>query len=358
MRAVVWDGTALSVTDELSVRDPQDGEVLVEVAAAGLCHSDLNPLDGAYSQPVPAVLGHEASGRVIAVGTGVHRQLVGARVVLSPIVSCGTCRRCRAGSPTTCTTEGGTPEARFSLGGEPVHQFVQLGAFAERTVVRAGQVVAIPDGIPDEAAALLGCAVVTGVGAVTSRARVTPGETVLVVGAGGIGLNAVQGARLAGADRIIVADRNPAKRALGEKLGATDFLQVATADQLARRLDDLVPTGVDAAIECTGNPELLAAAVDALARGGRAVIVGLPGPDDRVSLAVRALYHDKTLLGCRMGSVDPHDVIPELARRALAGDLVLEPLVTKVVSPNRVAELVEDLTAGRLDRGVISFAAP
>lgn len=347
MRAALWTGEVLEVHDDLEVRSPGDDEVVVEIAAAGLCHSDLNPMTGSYAQPVPAVLGHEAVGRVIDGGP----ELLGRRVVLTPIVSCGSCRRCRAGSPTTCTTPPPTRPPAFSRGGATVHQFVNLGAFAERTVVLASQVVAIPDGLPDAEAALLGCAVVTGVGAV-ERAGVVAGETILVTGAGGIGLNAVQGARLAGAGRIVVADHNPAKEAIARRLGATDFVLVG-GEGLAVALVGAEVDPIDAAIECTGNVGVLEASIEVLARGGRVVIVGLPGADAAMSVPVRSLFHDKAILGSRMGSVDPHVAIPRLAASAAVGDLHLGPLITSTVPLEGINGLVDDLEHGRLDRGIL-----
>ncbi|WP_117000832.1 zinc-binding dehydrogenase [Desertimonas flava] len=347
MRAAIWTGEALEVHGDVDVRPPGDGEVLVEIAAAGLCHSDLNPMTGSYPQPVPAVLGHEAVGRVV--DGAAH--LVGRRVVLTPIVACGSCPRCRGGSPTTCTTPPPPRPPVFSRSGSTVHQFVNLGAFTERTVVLASQVVAVPDDLPDAEAALLGCAVVTGVGAV-ERAGVVAGETVLVTGAGGIGLNAVQGARLAGARRVIVADRNPAKEAIARRLGATDFIVVGEAG-LPAALADADVDPVDAAIECTGNVGVLEASIGALGRGGRVVIVGLPGAGEAMTVPVRSLFHDKAILGSRMGSVDPHTAIPRLAAQAVAGDLQLAPLVSRVVPLEAIAGLVDDLEHGRLDRGLL-----
>lgn len=354
MKAIVWDDGGLSVVDDLEHRAPAAGEVVVAVHAAGLCHSDLNPMTGAFAQATPAVLGHEASGRVIDAGPG-GEALVGQRVVLTPLQPCGRCPACRAGRTSSCTSEPPADRGAFSRAGAPVHQFVRLGAWAERTVVSTSQVIPIPEELPAASAALLGCAVVTGVGAVRARAQVRPGETVVVTGAGGIGLCAVQGARLAGAGRVIVVDRNPAKRAISEQLGATDVVTTASLEDLDEALGDLAPGGIDALIECTGVPGVLEIGVARLARGGRAVIVGLPGPEARIAVSPRALYQDKAILGCRMGSVDPHTAIPELAADAVAGRLLLDPLVTKVTEPDGIHGLLSDLEGGRLDRGVMRF---
>lgn len=351
MRAQIWTGDGFEWTDALRVRDPGDGEVLVEIAATGLCHSDLNPVHGRYDQPVPAVLGHEAVGRVVAAGTGAEH-LAGRRVVLSPLVACGTCRSCRRGSPTTCLAPPPPKAPPFTLDGAAVHPFVRLGTFTERTVVAAAQVVPIGDELPDAAAALLGCAVVTGTGA-AARGAVTTGDAVLVTGAGGIGLNAIQEARRRGAERVVACDRLASKEAIARRMGATDFVVTPAAADVHGAVRELVRGGVDVAIECTGRPDVLEACIRATGPGGRIVIVGLPAMAETVSFKVRALADDKALLGCRMGSVDPHTAIPALVEHVVAGRLELDPLVSKVVGLDGLGTLIADLEAGRLDRGVM-----
>jgi Zn-dependent alcohol dehydrogenase len=354
MQGLVWDGRDLRVHDDLEIRTPGEGEVTVRVAAAGLCHSDLKPLDGDISQPVPVVLGHEAVGVVEERGPDVDVP-IGQRVVLSVLRACGKCAACAAKRPTLCregATGGPTP---FSIAGAPVHQFVRLGAFAQRTVVGAQQVIPIPDGFSDASAALLGCAVVTAFGAVEERARVAPGESVLVIGAGGIGLNVVQAARIAGAAQVVVADRNPRKEGIARRLGATHFQLTRTAGDVTALAPRLAPGGFDAVFECVGMPDLLAAGVESLAWGGRAVIVGLPPAGTPVTFGVRSLFHDQSLLGCRMGSVDPHTFVPRLAERHLTGELQLDPLVTTVVPLSDGPDLVAALRAGELDRGVFAL---
>lgn len=353
MRAQLWTGAGFELSDAVGIRDPRPGEVTVEIAATGLCHSDLNPVHGRFRQRVPAVLGHEAVGRVVAVGAG-SEHLDGKRVVLSPLLSCGECRNCRRGTPTICTATFARRETPFEIAGEPVHQFVGLGTFAERTVVDARQVVPIGDEVPDAQAALLGCAVITGVGAV-GRAAVVEGDAVLVVGAGGIGLNAVQEARRRGAERIVVCDRLASKEAIARRMGATEFVVTASADEIVEAARAHLPSGADAAVECTGRPDVLEACAGALAPGGRVVIVGLPGVDETFTMRVRGLFADQAVLGCRMGSVDPHTTIPWLAELVVGGDLVLEPLVTKVVDLGDLVELIDDLEHGRLDRGVMTL---
>lgn len=351
MRGQIWTGAGFEWTEDLRVRNPGDGEVLVEIHATGLCHSDLNPVHGVYDQPVPAVLGHEAVGRVVTCGAGAEH-LDGRRVVMSPLVACGACRNCRRGAPTTCTAPLPGHRTPFELDGVPVYQFVQLGTFTERSVVAAGQVVVIGDELPDATAALLGCAVITGTGA-AARGDVRDGDTVLVVGAGGIGLNAIQESRRRGAERIVVCDRLATKEPIARRLGATDFVVTPAAADIGPAVRAVARGGADVAIECTGRPDVLEACIGATTRGGRIVIVGLPGMTDTFTTRVRSLFFDKSILGCRMGSLDPHVAIPELVERTLAGELELDPLVTKVVPLEQLGELIDDLEAGRLDRGVM-----
>lgn len=224
MRGVVFDGRQVQVVDDLEVRDPGPGEVLVAIAAAGLCHSDLSVVDGTIPFPVPVVLGHEGAGVVEAVGAGVTHVGPGDHVALSTLANCGACAECDRGRPTMCRQAIGRPGRPFGRGGRAVYQFASNSAFAERTVVKAVQAVRVPEEVPLPSAALIGCGVLTGVGAVLNRARVDRGDRVVVIGAGGIGLNVIQGARIAGALRIVAVDANPAKEAVARQFGATDFL--------------------------------------------------------------------------------------------------------------------------------------
>ncbi|QFG21338.1 alcohol dehydrogenase catalytic domain-containing protein [Actinomadura sp. WMMB 499] len=356
MRALVWDGTDLHVDSTIEVRPPGPGEVAVDITMAGLCHSDLSPMEGRIPQPTPVVLGHEAVGTVTAAGPGAGMP-AGQRVVLTVLRSCGECRHCRDGRPTVCPASGRPVAAPFSRDGEVVHQFVKLGAFAERIVVSREQVIAMPAEVPDPVAAMLGCATVTAFGAVEDRARLRAGESVLVTGAGGIGLNTVLAARAAGAERIVVVDRNPAKERIARTCGATDFLVPDDPSGIAPAVRELVPGGVDAAFECVGHTGLLGAAITSLAWGGRAVVLGLPPTGAALDLVVRDLFHDKSLLGCRMGSVDPHRKLPDLAGRVLRGELDLTPLVSAVVPLEGAARLVDDLRDGRIDRGFLRFGS-
>ncbi|GGW14937.1 alcohol dehydrogenase [Streptomyces capoamus] len=349
MRGVVFDGRRVEVVDDLVVREPGPGEVLVAVAAAGLCHSDLSVVDGTIPFPVPVVLGHEGAGVVAAVGPGVTHVAPGDHVALSTLASCGTCAECDRGRPTMCRRAIGRPARPFTRGAEPVYQFAANSAFAERTVVKAVQAVRVPEDIPLTSAALIGCAVLTGVGAVLNRARVDRGDSVVVLGTGGIGLNVLQGARLAGALRIVAVDANPAKEEAARRFGATDFLTSADG------VRELLPTGADHVFECVGRVELIRRAVDLLDRRGQAVLLGVPPATAEASFPVSALYLDKSILGCRYGSARPQRDIALYAELYRRGRLLLDELVTAVHPVEDFEKARADAEAGRVARAVLTF---
>lgn len=349
MRGVVFDGKQVQVVDDLAVREPGPGEVRVAIAAAGLCHSDLSVVDGTIVFPVPVVLGHEGAGVVEAVGAGVTHVAPGDHVALSTLASCGTCAECDRGRPTMCRQAIGRPGKPFTQGADPVHQFASNSAFAEHTVVKAVQAVRIPRDIPLESAALIGCGVLTGVGAVLNRARVDRGDSVVVIGTGGIGLNVLQGARLAGALRIVAVDANPGKEEMARQFGATDFL---TSTEGVR---DILPTGADHAFECVGRVELIRQAIDLLDRHGQAVLLGVPPAAAEASFRVSTLYLDKSVLGCRYGSSCPQRDIALYAELYRQGRLLLDELVTAVYPVEDFAKARADAEAGRVARAVLTF---
>ncbi|MGW2700970.1 Zn-dependent alcohol dehydrogenase [Streptomyces sp. NPDC001340] len=349
MRGVVFDGKQVQVVDDLAVREPGPGEVLVAISAAGLCHSDLSVVDGTIPFPVPVVLGHEGAGVVEAVGAGVSHVAPGDHVALSTLANCGTCPECDRGRPTMCRQAIGRPGRPFSRGDRPVYQFACNSAFAERTVVKAVQAVRIPKDIPLSSAALIGCGVLTGVGAVLNRARVDRGDTVVVIGTGGIGLNVLQGARLAGALRIVAVDANPAKEAAARQFGATDFLASAEG------VRDLLPTGADHVFECVGRVELIRQAIDLLDRHGQAVLLGMPRATAEASFVVSSMFLDKAILGCRYGSSRPQRDIPLYAELYRQGRLLLDELVTATYPVEDFEKARADAEAGRVARGVLTF---
>lgn len=349
MRGVVFDGTRAEVVDDLDVRDPGPGEVLVAVSAAGLCHSDLSVVDGTIPFPVPVVLGHEGAGVVEAVGAGVRHVRPGDHVALSTLANCGACADCDRGRPTMCRRAIGRPTRPFSRGGREVFQFAANSAFAEKTVVKAVQAVRIPDDIPLTSAALIGCGVLTGVGAVLNRARVDRGESVVVIGAGGIGLNVVQGARIAGATRIVAVDANPEKEGVAREFGATHFFTSVAG------VRDVLPTGADHAFECVGRVELIRQAIDLLDRHGQAVLLGVPAATAEASFLVSSLYLDKSILGCRYGSSRPQRDIALYADLYRQGRLLLDELVTATYPVEDFAKAAQDAGEGRVARAVLTF---
>ncbi|WP_262063412.1 Zn-dependent alcohol dehydrogenase [Streptomyces sp. STR69] len=349
MRGVVFDGKQIQVVDDLEVREPGAGEVLVAISAAGLCHSDLSVVDGTIPFPVPVVLGHEGAGVVEAVGVGVTHVVPGDHVALSTLANCGTCAECDRGRPTMCRQAIGRPGKPFTRGGQSVYQFASNSAFAERTVVKAVQAVRIPKDIPMPSAALIGCGVLTGVGAVLNRARVDRGDSVVVIGTGGIGLNVIQGARIAGASRIVAVDANPAKEEAARKFGATDFLKSTEG------VRDLLPTGADHAFECVGRVELVRQAVDLLDRHGQAILLGTAPATAEASFLVSSMFLDKSILGCRYGSSRPQRDIPLYTQLYRQGLLLLDELVTRTYPVEDFEKAVGDLEAGRVARGVLTF---
>ncbi|GAA2292419.1 zinc-dependent alcohol dehydrogenase family protein [Streptomyces kunmingensis] len=335
--------------DDLEVRVPGAGEVLVAVAAAGLCHSDLSVIDGTIPFPRPVVLGHEGAGVVEAVGDGVTHVVPGDHVALSTLANCGACAECDRGRPTMCRRAIGRPGQPFSRGGEPVYQFASNSAFAERTVVKAVQAVRIPRSIPLTSAALLGCGVLTGVGAVLNRARVEPGDSVVVIGAGGVGLNVLQGARIAGAGRVVAVDSNAGKEGVARLFGATDFLTGVG------EVRGVLPEGADHVFECVGRVELIRAAIDLLDRRGQAVLLGMPAADAEASFVPASLFLDKAVLGCRYGSSRPQRDVRLYADLYGEGRLLLDELVTRTYPVEEFGKAVEDAGAGRVARGVLTF---
>ena len=349
MRGVIFDGKRTEVVDDLEIRDPGPGEVRVAISAAGLCHSDLSVVDGTIPFPVPVVLGHEGAGVVEAVGVGVGHVRPGDHVALSTLANCGACAECDRGRPTMCRKAIGMPQQPFARGGRPLYQFASNSAFAERTVVKAVQAVRIPKDIPLPSAALIGCGVLTGVGAVLNRARVDRGDSVLVIGTGGIGLNVLQGARIAGALQIVAVDANPAKESVARRFGATHFLTSTEA------VKDILPTGADHAFECVGRVELIRQAIDLLDRHGQAVLLGVPPATAEASFLVSSMYLDKSILGCRYGSSRPQRDIALYADLYREGRLLLDELVTRTYPVEDFDKAAQDAEGGRVARAVLTF---
>lgn len=367
MRGIVYTAGGVEVTDQLAVRDPGPKEVRVRVAAAGVCHSDLSVIDGTIPFPPPVVLGHEGAGVVEAVGAEVRSVKVGDHVVIATLASCGTCRACSTGHPTWCRRTLGNIDTPFSFKGEPAYSFAACSVFTEATVVQEVQAVRIPKEVPLTSACLIGCGVLTGVGSVLNRARVQPGETAAVFGVGGVGLNVIQALRLAGASRIVAVDTVAGKEPLARQFGATHFVDASQADAVAeiRKIvphnprsvaGALGPGGVTWAFDCVGHPAVLRNAVDALDWGGTAVAIGVPPRGSEVSVDINNLaYVDRGLLGCRYGASRPHHDIPLMVELYLSGKLMLDELVTETRPLEGFRDIVEEMHAGKLARGVLTL---
>ncbi len=338
MKAAVLNAFGERLTlDDVLLDPPGRGEVLVKVGAAGVCHSDLRLAEGGLGRErIPIVLGHEGAGVVVAVGDGVTHVAPGDPVAFSINPACGECQFCREGHPTLCavaaehgghgTLMDGTTRLR-RVSGEPLKHFLFVSCFAEYSVVPAASTLPIPNGLPLWQAALIGCAVVTGVGAVRNVARVAPGDSVCVIGCGGVGLQVVMAARLAGADRIIAVDRTAEKLDRARAHGATEGVDSSGADA-ASRVRELSEGGVDHAIEVVGAASTIRLAWDVLRPGGSAVVVGLAPVGLEVSIPAIEFLSAKNLKGCYYGSGHPAEEIPELARMVADGRFPLADSVS------------------------------
>ncbi len=343
---------------EIELPEPGPGRVRVRLAAAGVCHSDLSLSNGTLRQPVPAVLGHEGAGTVTAVGEGVTTVSPGDGVVLNWAPSCGTCHFCaRLGEPWLCTEANAASGVPYARAGDGRDLYPGLGtaAFAEETVVAERAVLPLPAGVPPIDAALLGCAVLTGYGAVHHSARVRPGESVAVFGVGGVGLAVLQAARIAGAETIVAVDVSSEKEELARGAGASDFL--IASDTTAKEIRKLTGgLGADVAVECVGRAETIRAAWSSTRRGGRATVVGIGGTDQQVTFNALELFHwGRTLSGCVYGNCDPVRDLPVLAEHVRAGRLDLGALVTDRIDLDGVPAAFEAMLAGRGGRTLVVF---
>ncbi|MFI9546163.1 Zn-dependent alcohol dehydrogenase [Streptomyces sp. NPDC052016] len=349
-------GAPLEIAD-IHLPDPGPGQVRVRLAAAGVCHSDLSLSNGTMRLPLPAVLGHEGAGTVVAVGEGVAHLSPGDEVVLNWAPSCGSCHACGLGEVWLCANalNGSADVYARTADGADLHPGLNVAAFAEETVVGASCVLPAPDGVPLTDAALLGCAVLTGYGAVHHSAGVRPGETVAVFGVGGVGLAAVQAARIAGASRIVAVDVSPEKEELAGAAGATDY--VVASENTAREIRGLTgKQGVDVAVECVGRAATIRTAWESTRRGGRTTVVGIGGKDQQVTFNALEIFHwGRTLSGCVYGNSDPARDLPVLAEHIRAGRLDLGALVTERIALEGIPAAFENMLAGKGGRALVVF---
>jgi len=354
MRGIIFDGERLQLTDTLEVRDPGPGEVKVRVLRSGICHSDLNMIEA--QARVPVVLGHEAAGEIVALGPDVADFALGERVVVGTQTPCGTCRECQRGEPANCDETWGiiacTP---FTWQGRPAYSFANVSSFAEEIVARTTQLYRIGD-LPPEQAALIGCAVSTGYAAARVLGKAGPDDRVAVIGVGGIGVNAIAGARLAGA-QVMAVDLNPDKEAAARAAGADTFLTTRRdmdKEALAKAMREAFAP-IDIVIECSGAPIAAEAAVAAVKRGGRAVLIGQTRPGARLDLSLDEVTFGREIVGKLNGGARPEIHYPELIEHARARRIDLAAQVTRVWPMAQFAEAIAALEAGKVTRAVLDM---
>lgn len=361
--AVVYQtGQPLEVAD-IETTAFGENDVRVRMGAAGLCHSDVSVQNGALPWPLPMILGHEGAGTVEEVGAGVRGLAPGDHIAMSAVLNCGRCRYCTNGTPTLCSwgrpymfesVAPDGPERAHDARGRPLHQMCCLGTMAEQVIIPSNAAIKIADDIPFPVAAIVGCAVTTGLGAVFRRARVQPGSSVAVIGCGGVGLNAVQGARIAGALRVIAIDIAAAKRDLAAEFGATDLLDPADGDIVEQVRGLTGGIGADYVIESVGSAQIVRQAWDMAGVDGTIVVLGVPDPSVTASFPVQelALSH-KILTGAMYGSGRPQQDIPMYLEMYRRGELKVDELITRTYDITKVNDAVADLHAGRNAKGVI-----
>ena len=348
-------GTPLSI-EEVRLRAPQAGEIEVDLDAVAICHSDITYADGGWGGSLPAVYGHEAAGRVRSLGPGVTGFTVGDPVVVTLIRACGQCPSCAGGRPTGCETPYDGDHGPLTMpDGTKLHQAMACGAFAEAVVVHHSQVVRIPDGIDMDAASLLACGVITGVGAVVNAAHLRAGEDVVVIGAGGVGLNAIQGARIAGARRIVAVDMTEDKLAIAREFGATDGV-LATGEKPWRAAKAAMGRGADAVFVTVGAARAYDEAPRYLAGGGRMIMVGMPhsGVESRYEAANFAAA-SQAMIGSKMGEVVIRRDIPWMVDLYGQGRLKLDELISNRWPLEQINAAIADTKSGAARRNVITF---
>jgi S-(hydroxymethyl)glutathione dehydrogenase/alcohol dehydrogenase len=357
--AVLYEYGAPLVIEELELDPPREGELLVRMAASGVCHSDLHTARGIHPTAVPTVLGHEGAGVVEEVGPGVTHVEPGDHVMLTWLPYCGRCRQCRRGRPNRCeevawydtTLADGT--CRLHKDGRRIHHY-NTSSFAERSVVPAQTAIPVDPDLPLTELALMGCAVMTGVGAALNTAGVRPGDTAVVVGCGGVGLNVVQGCAIGGATTIIAVDIVQSKLELARELGATHAVDAGVEDPI-ESVRDLTGGGADYAFEALGSPQTIELALQLTGRGGQAILVGMAPPDARIPVdALTLTVEERAVRGCWYGSCVPLRDFPILVDLYRSGRLRLDPLITRC-SLEDVNEAFRQIEAGSTARSVIVF---
>jgi S-(hydroxymethyl)glutathione dehydrogenase / alcohol dehydrogenase len=357
--AVLYEQRKPLVVEEIEIEDPHPGEVLVRMAAAGICRSDLNFIEGLWPAPIPMVMGHEGAGVVEKVGEQVTLVRPGDHVILSWVPSCGVCRNCARGKPYLCsagpaaTMKDGT--TRFRKGEQAIFHQTAVSAFSNYTVTHETAVVKIRDDMPLEKAALIGCGVMTGVGAVINTAKVEMGSSVAIFGCGGVGLNVIQGANLAGATKIIAVDTLDNKLEMAKEFGATHFVNATRDDPVAKIKELNDGAGVDYSFEVIGIPEVATQAFDATDAAGTTVVVGMPPLGATLTINTLGLFLGKTLKGAFYGSARFRIDMPTLVDLYMAGKLKLDELITRTYPLERINDAFEAMKRGEVARSIVKF---
>ena len=358
-------GTPLELRDDVEVEAPRAGEVKIRVAASGVCHSDLSVQNGTIMSPLPCVLGHEGAGEIVEVGEGVSGLEAGDHVVLSWIPQCGECFYCRRGQRHLCEkgsigaiTGGmldGTP--RLTSRGGPLFQMAGTGTFSEYIVMPAIGVVKIDPDVDLRVGALIGCGVLTGVGAALNTARIADGDTVAVIGCGGVGLNVIQGARVAGAAEVIAVDTAPAKLDMAKTFGATASVDASATNAVSGVMAATAQRGADVVFEVVGSGPTIEQAITMTRRGGQTVLVGVPRMDVMVNVPafIGMLVAEKTISGCWYGSSDVARDVPRIIGLWREGRLRLEELISREISLEEVEDAFSAMGSGEVARSVIVY---
>jgi S-(hydroxymethyl)glutathione dehydrogenase/alcohol dehydrogenase len=350
------------VVEEIEVESPRRNEATIKLAACGVCHSDLSATNGTLPLPPPLVLGHEGAGVVLEVGEGVTELAVGDHVVSMFVSMCGKCRYCVTGRPSLCdqaaralhTLPDGSVRTR-DKNGQPLNVFTGCGVMAEYATLHVDSVIKIDDDVSLDRAALIGCGVMTGVGAVVNTAKVEPGSVTVVFGAGGVGLNAIQACALSGAAVIVAVDTSDTKLELARGFGATHTINAKKEENAVKTIRKLTG-GADYSFECVGLGEVVAQAYGVLRKGGTAVVVGVAPPKDMTSIRTASLtLEEKTLTGSYYGSARPREDFPRLLSLYKSKRLKLDELITRTYTIDEAPQAFADLAAGRNARGVIVF---
>ncbi|MCB2047431.1 MAG: Zn-dependent alcohol dehydrogenase [Novosphingobium sp.] len=345
--------------EEVKLDGPREEELRIRVLASGLCHSDYHMINGDLPTVLPAVLGHEAAGVIEAVGSGVSGFAPGDMVITCFSAFCGHCHECQDGHSHRCEDKPGKPVnraagSRITRNGEAIYQLGNLGGFAEEMVVHQRSAVKMPEGMPPSSAALMGCGVLTGTGAVINAAKVEPGSTVAVLGCGGVGLNAVQGARIAGAARIIAIDLSTEKLEMARKFGATDV--VLAGPEAIGEVTEMTRGGVDYAFEVVGTAATAQDALAMIRTGGTLTLVGVARHDAHLSIPITSfLMSEKKVIGTLMGSAPFQTFLPKLAAHYLNGNLLLDELVSQQIPLEAINQGYAQMAEGKVARSVITF---